>query len=124
MEDMAALLQYLQKEAEQRRLDDDRRRAEEAEQRRDDDRRRAEEADLRRQEFATFMATLTTRPPSSPPNDTQQPTQNNKPHTRCVGHVADRATAPGQYGAPPQVSHATLVGKCTTLRSIVAQQSL
>ncbi|KAK4293538.1 hypothetical protein Pmani_033773 [Petrolisthes manimaculis] len=79
MEDMAALLQYLQKEAEQRRLDDDRRRAEEAEQRRDDDRRRAEEADLRRQEFATFMATLTTRPPSSPPNDTQQPTQNNKP---------------------------------------------
>ncbi|KAK4329514.1 hypothetical protein Pmani_000145 [Petrolisthes manimaculis] len=68
MEDMAALLQYLQKEAEQRRLDDDRRRAEEAEQRRDDDRRRAEEADIRRQEFATFMATLTTRPPSSPPN--------------------------------------------------------
>ncbi|KAK3873493.1 hypothetical protein Pcinc_021462 [Petrolisthes cinctipes] len=71
MEDMAALLQYLQKEAEQRRRDDDRRRAEEAEQRRDDDRRRAEEAEIRRQEFATFMATLTPLPPSSPPNGTQ-----------------------------------------------------
>ncbi|KAK3886627.1 hypothetical protein Pcinc_009274 [Petrolisthes cinctipes] len=54
------------------------RRAEEAEQRRDDDRRRAEKAEIRRQEFATFMATLTTRPPSSPPNGTQQPTQHNK----------------------------------------------
>ncbi|KAK4323033.1 hypothetical protein Pmani_006217 [Petrolisthes manimaculis] len=69
MEDMAALLQYLQKEAEQRRRDDDRRRAEEAEQRLDDDRRCAEEADISRQEFATFMATLTIRPPSSPPNE-------------------------------------------------------
>ncbi|KAK3890242.1 hypothetical protein Pcinc_005776 [Petrolisthes cinctipes] len=79
MEDMTVLLQYLQKEAEQRRRDDDRRRAEEAEQRRDDDRRRAEEAEIRRQEFATFMATLTPLPPSSPPNGTQQPTQHNKP---------------------------------------------
>ncbi|KAK4328367.1 hypothetical protein Pmani_001223 [Petrolisthes manimaculis] len=65
MEDMAVLLQYLQKEAEQRR--------------RDDDRRRAEEAEIRMQEFATFMATLTTQPPLSPPNGTQQPTKNNKP---------------------------------------------
>lgn len=77
MEEIASLIKYLQQRDELR--------AQEAEQcRLKDERRRAQKAETRRQEFAAFMAALTTRPLSPPllpgtQQPPQPPTQNNKP---------------------------------------------
>ncbi|KAK3854711.1 hypothetical protein Pcinc_038828 [Petrolisthes cinctipes] len=69
MEGMTSLIQYLQERDEQRRIEDER--------------RRAEEVETKKQEMAAFMVALTNQSPlsSSPDSKLQQhqPTQHKKP---------------------------------------------